>query len=103
MNSKEASRTVATFVSNVHGFLTKYGIKNPHEAPYENAIVFDEAQRAWDAIAVEKKHGIAKSEPELVLEIMERAPKWCTVIALVGGGQEIHTGEAGLEAWGKGS
>lgn len=100
MKSKEASRTVSTFVSNVHGFLTKYGIKNPHEVPYENAIVFDEAQRAWDAKAVEKKHGITKSEPDLVLEIMERSPKWCTVIALVGGGQEIHTGEAGLEAWG---
>ncbi|HLN26459.1 MAG TPA: DUF2075 domain-containing protein [Gemmataceae bacterium] len=100
MNSKEASRTVSTFVSNVHGFLTKYGIKKPDEVPYENAIVFDEAQRAWDARAVEKKHRIAKSEPELVLEIMERSPKWCTVIALVGGGQEIHTGEAGLEAWG---
>ena len=67
MNSKEASRTVSTFVSNVHGFLTKYGIKNPDEVPYENAIVFDEAQRAWDARAVEKKHGIAKSEPDLVL------------------------------------
>ena len=49
---------------------------------------------------MEKKHRIAKSEPELALEIMERSPRWCTVIALVGGGQEIHTGEAGLEAWG---
>ncbi len=85
----------------MHGFLTKYGIKNTDEVPYENAIVFDEAQRAWDAMAVEKKHGVAKSEPELVLEIMERSPNWCAVIALVGGGQEIHTGEAGLEAWGE--
>jgi hypothetical protein len=101
MNGKEAARTVSTFVSNVHGFLTKYGITKPNEAPYENAIVFDEAQRAWDAKAVEKKHGIAKSEPDLVLEIMERSPGWCTVIALVGGGQEIHSGEAGLEAWGE--
>ena len=50
---------------------------------------------------MEKKHGVAKSEPELVLEIMERSPKRCAVIALVGGGQEIHTGEAGLEAWGE--
>ena len=103
MKSKEASRTVSTFIGNVHGFLTKYGIKNQHELPYEHAIVFDEAQRAWDAIAVEKKHGIAKSEPELILDIMERASDWCTVIALVGGGQEIHRGEAGLAAWGRAS
>lgn len=95
----EAKRTVSTFISNVHGFIETYGLSGTPHPPHECAIVFDEAQRAWDAVAVEKKHGIARSEPELILEIMERSPNWAAVVALVGGGQEIHKGEAGLEEW----
>lgn len=47
-----------------------------------------------------RKQGIEKSEAEELLEVMERLPDWAVVIALVGGGQEIYLGEAGLEAWG---
>ena len=101
MKRNQAHRTVPTFVGNVHGFLTNYAVKRPTDPPYEHAIVFDEAQRAWDAAAVRKKHGLSESEPEMVLAIMERAPNWCTVIALVGGGQEIHQGEAGIAEWGR--
>jgi hypothetical protein len=36
----------------------------------------------------------------MVLEIMGRHEGWSLVIGLVGGGQEIHSGEAGLSAWG---
>jgi hypothetical protein len=98
---KNAQRAIATFIQNVHSFLTHYAIDAPHEPPHEQAIVFDEAQRAWDAAQVQKKHQrLSCSEPELVIRIMERAPDWATVIALVGGGQEIHNGEAGLAAWG---
>jgi hypothetical protein len=43
------------------------------------------------------------SEAALVLDIMRRAPAWAVIIAVIGGGQEIHDGEAGLEAWGAGS
>ena len=46
------------------------------------------------------KKGMNVSEPRMMLEIMERCPAWCVLVALVGGGQEIHRGEAGLEAWG---
>jgi len=101
ISANEAGRTVATFIDNVHRFITAYGIRKTDEAPYENVIVFDEAQRAWDAAAVGRKHRTQLSEPELVLDIMERAPAWCTIIALVGGGQEIYRGEAGLEEWGR--
>jgi hypothetical protein len=101
MPKGEAARVVSTFVANVHRFLTHYGIGDTCQPPAEHAVVFDEAQRAWDARAVEKKHKVLNSEPSLLLEIMERAPEWCTVIALVGGGQEIHSGEAGLEEWGR--
>jgi hypothetical protein len=95
-----AERTVSTFISNVHGFIKRYGLQDTSMPPYEHAIIFDEAQRAWNAEAVSAKHGVKKSEPELVLDIMERAPGWAVIVALVGGGQEIHNGEAGLQEWG---
>jgi hypothetical protein len=71
--------------------------------PWEHVLVFDEAQRAWDAKKVTNKHhgklGF-DSEPELLLRVAERVPEWSMVVALIGDGQEIHTGEeAGLELW----
>jgi hypothetical protein len=97
----EASRVVSTLIANVHHFLTHYGIKRTSEIPPNRAIIFDEAQRAWSADAVHKKHEeIQSSEPEMVLGIMERS-EWCTVVALVGEGQEIYKGEAGLAEWGR--
>lgn len=98
---KEAFREVGASVQNVHSFLEEYMGKNASDSPHENVVVFDEAQRAWDAHQVKKKRGYDKSEPSLMLEIMERQPDWCVVVALVGGGQEIHTGEAGLAEWGR--
>jgi hypothetical protein len=38
----------------------------------------------------------AMSEPQFLLSVMDRHEDWCTVVCLVGGGQEINTGEAGL-------
>ena len=39
------------------------------------------------------------SEPEFLIDVMDRHEDWCTIICLIGGGQEINTGEAGLEEW----
>ena len=39
------------------------------------------------------------SEPEFLIDVMNRHDGWCTIICLIGGGQEINTGEAGLEEW----
>jgi hypothetical protein len=64
-------------------------------------VVFDEAQRAWNAEQNRKKNGLDVSEAETMLSIMDRHQDWAVVIALVGGGQEIHNGEAGLAEWGK--
>jgi hypothetical protein len=64
-------------------------------------IVFDEAQRAWDARQNEKKTGKGESEPQTVLSIMDRHDDWAVIVALVGGGQEINVGEAGLAEWGR--
>ena len=39
------------------------------------------------------------SEPEFLISTMDRHQDWAVVICLVGGGQEINTGEAGLPEW----
>ena len=100
MNRGDAAHRVRAFIANVHGFIDHYAVEHPTNVPLQQAIVFDEAQRAWSADEVFKKHSICKSEPELILEIMERTTGWSTVVALIGGGQEIYRGEAGLEEWG---
>lgn len=91
------------FVRDVKGYVDRYSNK-PHLVPSEHVLIYDEAQRAWDAKQVEKKHkqqiGQSKSEPEHFIEFAERIPKWCTIIALIGSGQEIHIGEeGGLGQW----
>jgi hypothetical protein len=102
INKAQASREVSTFIASVHGFINEYGIAHPDRAPDVHVIVFDEAQRAWNAKETNKKHtGVNKSEPALALEIMERATAWSVIIALVGGGQEINRGEGGLAEWGR--
>ncbi len=71
------------------------------EPPHEHVIVFDEAQRAWDAAFGRCKFGRTASEAALFLDIMRRHSDWAVIVALVGSGQEINTGEAGLAAWGE--
>jgi len=39
------------------------------------------------------------SEPEFLIGVMDRFDDWSVIICLVGGGQEINTGEAGLSEW----
>lgn len=97
----EAKDVASAFIRNVHAFLKLYGIERPDQAPPQHAVVFDEAQRARSAAAVKKAHGKDRAESALVLDIMERVPGWATVVALVGGGQEINNGEAGLREWGR--
>src|SRR5207247_7704887 len=98
----EAKRHTELLIQNVHGFIEEYGVRQPEAGPPEHVIAFDEAQRAWHAEKLAKRHKeIRRSEPSLVLEIMARPERWSVVVALVGGGQEIHDGEAGLEAWGR--
>ncbi len=48
------------------------------------------------------KKGVANfkySEPEFLISCMDRHEDWAVVICLVGGGQEINTGEAGIKEW----
>jgi hypothetical protein len=43
--------------------------------------------------------GFTQSEPEFLLSYLDRHTDWAVVICLVGGGQEINRGEAGISAW----
>jgi len=96
---KDAQHEVSTFIQNVHQFL-RYHRENPAAVPHEHVIVFDEAQRAWNSEQMQRKQGVERSESAELLEVMERATEWSVIVALVGGGQEIFLGEAGLEEWG---
>lgn len=100
-----ARRTARTRLQNVHRFL-EHHVVHADEIPDTNIIVFDEAQRAWDAAQATKDtqrrvSRLTMSEPAHALEIMGRHPDWAVIVALIGGGQEINTGEAGLAEWGR--
>lgn len=99
-----AGRSPDKFVQNVHHFRDEYAGNT--SVPSEHVVVFDEAQRAWNreetARFMREKRGLTdftQSEPEFLLSVMDRHPDWCTVICLVGEGQEINRGEAGIGAW----
>ena len=99
-----ALREVRAFIQNIHHFRDDYA--HSTDMPSEHVVLFDEAQRAWTRGRASKfmqsKRGIAgfdMSEPEFLLSVMDRHADWCTVVCLIGGGQEINTGEAGLSEW----
>ena len=92
------------FIQNVHHFRDE-SLKSL-DAPSEHVVVFDEAQRAWDramtADFMRKKRGQAgfdQSEPAFLLSVMDRHRDWCVVVCLIGEGQEINRGEAGIAEW----
>lgn len=99
-----AYREVSTFVQNIHHFRDE--ALESRKPPIEKVVIFDEAQRAWNRDMASKfmqqKRGHATfdmSEPAFLLDAMNRHRDWCVVICLIGGGQEINTGEAGLAEW----
>lgn len=100
----DAEREVASFVQNIHHFRDE-ALRDPN-APPERIVIFDEAQRAWDRDQASKfmqskrgQTGFDRSEPEFLISVLDRHEDWCVIICLVGGGQEINTGEAGLSEW----
>ena len=99
-----AEREVRSFIQNIHHFRDQY-VGNK-DVPIEKVVVFDEAQRAWTreqaSSFMRRKRGhldFDMSEPEFLIGVMDRHPDWCTIVCLVGGGQEINTGEAGISEW----
>lgn len=97
---QDSVHEVSTFIQNVHQFL-RYHREHPTALPHEHVVVFDEAQRAWDREQMRRKQGVDRSEAAELFDVMERLDGWAVIIALVGGGQEIFLGEAGLEEWGR--
>ena len=95
---------VKTFIQNVHHFRDEY--LRDEGPPHEHVTIFDEAQRAWtkrksaDFMKRRKgRSGFSHSEPEFLISCLNRHRDWATVVCLVGGGQEIYTGEAGIGEW----
>ncbi|NOQ31881.1 MAG: DUF2075 domain-containing protein [Helicobacteraceae bacterium] len=104
LTKKEAAIKTHAFIQNIHHFRDDSLISD--KAPIEKVVVFDEAQRAWNkeqtSSFMKRKKGqddFASSEPKFLIDVMNRHDDWCTIICLIGGGQEINTGEAGLEEW----
>lgn len=98
----DARREVKRFIQNIHHF--RDDNLNNTEAPFERVVIFDESQRAWDQKKLqtkmkEKGHHIEMSEPDLLISEMDRHEDWCVIVCLVGGGQEINLGEAGISTW----
>lgn len=101
----EARKQVSTFIQNVHHFRDEC-LRDIYRPPVEHVALFDEAQRAWNleqtsAFMTRKKGHVSfdQSEPEFLISCLDRHSDWATVICLVGGGQEINTGEAGISEW----
>ncbi len=96
----DVRKFVETKIQNIHMFARHYYDDEQKRAPFEHVIIFDEAQRAWNAERNRRKFKRNVSEPEMILSVLDRGD-WCVLIALIGGGQEIHDGEAGLGEWGR--
>ncbi len=103
---KGAARSeVKAFIQNVHHFRDE-GLVDKLKPPVEHVVLFDEAQRAWNikqtSDFMQRKKGqpgFDQSEPEFLISCMDRHKDWAVVVCLVGGGQEINTGEAGIAEW----
>ena len=100
-----ATSRVKAFIQNVHHFRDECLI-DLAAPPVEHVAIFDEAQRAWDRQQTEsfmmrkkQRPNFTQSEPEFLISCLDRHSDWAVVICLVGGGQEIHTGEAGIGEW----
>jgi len=91
-----------TFVRGVKDYVKAYSGRATRIPP-EHLLIFDEAQRAFDAEKMADTHAAGaqgKTEPEWFVEFAERVPEWCVVVGLIGGGQEIHVGEeGGIAQW----
>jgi hypothetical protein len=94
-----AKTSVQAFIQSVHRFAEVH-YQDHAPAPAERVIIFDEAQRAWDAKQNKRKKKLLVSEANMMLQVMSRRDGWAVLVCLVGGGQEIHSGEAGLSEWG---
>jgi len=104
LTKREAKESVKAFIQIIHHYRDEY--LRDKKAPYDHVAIFDEAQRAWTKEQtvnfMKRKKGIPDfefSEPEFLISCLNRHPDWAVIVCLVGGGQEINTGEAGISEW----
>ena len=104
VSKKEALGEVKAFVQNVHHYRDEY-LKD-ERPPVDHVALFDEAQRAWNLTQTanfmrrkKNRPNFKQSEPEFLISCIDRHPDWGVIVCLVGGGQEINTGEAGIGEW----
>lgn len=104
ITKSEALRSTSAFIQIIHKYRDDFVGNN--YVPPERVAIFDEAQRSWTqkklAEFMSTKKDIPNfqySEPEFLISTMDRHQDWAVIICLVGGGQEINTGEAGLPEW----
>jgi hypothetical protein len=100
----EVGQKVKSFIQNVHHFRDE--ALRSDAPPSDRVVIFDEAQRAWNremtsGFMARKKNrpDFKQSEPEFLISYLNRQVDWAVVICLVGGGQEINRGEAGIAGW----
>jgi hypothetical protein len=124
-NITDARREVRSFIQIIHHYrnntLAKIKIedgmiaidpsktirhKSDGYAEVDHVAIFDEAQRAWtkEQLAgwLSRKQGIPNfcySEPAFLIWSLNLREDWAVIVCLVGGGQEINTGEAGISEW----
>ena len=104
ISKANALRETSSFIQIIHKYRDSF--VNNENIPPEKVVIFDEAQRAWtkDYIQkfMQKKKGVNNfdfSEPEFLISTMDRQKDWAVIVCLIGGGQEINSGEAGLPEW----
>ena len=95
---------VKSFIQNIHNFRDDCLVDLL--PPIEHVALFDEAQRAWNlqqssSWMRRKKNNpnFNLSEPEFLISCLDRHSDWAVIVCLVGGGQEINIGEAGIGEW----
>ncbi|CAN5297596.1 DUF2075 domain-containing protein [soil metagenome] len=100
----DVRQSVKSFIQNIHHFRDE-GLRDL-DAPSDRIVIFDEAQRAWDRDMTSDfmrrkkgRPGFDQSEPQFLIGYMDRHQDWAVVVCLVGGGQEINRGEAGISSW----
>lgn len=105
MRKGKARSQVKAFVQNVHHFRDEC-LVDEARPPVEHVAIFDEAQRAWNVRQTaefmkrkRRRPDFDMSEPEFLISCLNRHEDWAAIICLVGGGQEINTGEGGIGEW----
>jgi hypothetical protein len=99
-----ARQAIKSFIQIIHHYRDAYLVNQ--EPPYDHVAIFDEAQRVWNREQTikfmrQKKNqpDFSDSEPEFLISCLDRHEDWAVMVCLVGGGQEINTGEAGISEW----